>query len=120
MKKKLIDKFLKMRQDSEDMPLGKGPKGQSGRLGIISEQVSNTKLMVEGLSKTTPTQILQSLFEPFPGFKDVNHIVQKQVAFIEFETDELAGTAMNQRNGYTFTEPGTNEPVVLRVTFAKR
>ena len=23
-------------------------------------------------------------------------------------------------NGYTFTEPGTNEPVVLRVTFAKR
>ncbi len=113
----MIDKLLKMRQDSEDMPLG---KGKTGRLGIIGEQVSNTKLMVEGLTKTTPTQILQSLFDSYPGFKDVNHIVQKQVAFIEFETDDMAAYAMGQRNGYTFVEPGTGEHVTLKVTFAKR
>jgi hypothetical protein len=34
-KKKLIDKLLKMRQDSEDMPLGK--RGGSSRMGIINE-----------------------------------------------------------------------------------
>jgi hypothetical protein len=45
---------MKLRQDSEEMPLGKA-KGPGGRMGIISEQISNTKLMVEGLTKTTPT-----------------------------------------------------------------
>jgi len=111
----MIDKLLKMRQDSEDMPLGKGK-----RMGLVGEQIANTKLMVEGLTKTTPTQILQSLFESYPGFKDVNHIVQKQVAFIEFDTDDMAGHAMSLRNGYTFVEPGTGEHVTLKVTFAKR
>jgi hypothetical protein len=55
-------------------------------------------LLVEGLGKATPTQMLQNLFENFPGFKDVNHVVQKQLAFIEFETDDYAGSAMIQLN----------------------
>jgi hypothetical protein len=63
---------------------------------------------------------LQSLFEPFPGFKDVNHIVQKQVAFIEFDTDHMAGVAMTQRDGYTFTDPSSGEQVTLKISFAKR
>lgn len=75
--------------------------------------------MVEGLSKVTPTQTLQSLFEHYPGFKDVNHIVQKQVAFIEFETDDMAAAAMRSLNGYSFKE-ANGETSTLRVTFAKR
>ena len=74
LKKKLIDKLLKMRRDNEDNPLGR--KGAAGK-GAFGEQQSNSKLVVEGLSKNTPIQLLQNLFEGQPGFKDVNHIVQK-------------------------------------------
>lgn len=98
-KKKLIDKLLKMRQDNNDNPLGrKGGKG-------LGDLQTNTKLLVEGLTQNTPTQTLQNLFETYPGFKDVNHVVKKQVAFIEFETDEMAGAAMNALNNYTFKDP---------------
>jgi len=72
-KKKLIDKLMKLRVDN-DNALG----GAARRTGMaFGEQQSNTKLLVEGLNKTTPTQILQNLFEGYPGFKDVNHIVPK-------------------------------------------
>lgn len=47
-KKRLIDKLMKMRQDSEDMPVFKRSR----------ETLANTKLMVEGLAKGTPTQTL--------------------------------------------------------------
>lgn len=62
-----------MRQDSDDLPLGK--RGGSLRMGIINEQVSNSKLMVDGLTQGTSTQMLQSLFEGYPGYKDINHVV---------------------------------------------
>ncbi len=76
--------------------------------------------MVEGLSKTTPTQILQSLFESYPGFKDVNHIIQKQVAFIEFESEEFAGAAMMALNGYTFKDPSTGDSIQLKIQYMRR
>lgn len=75
--------------------------------------------MVEGLSKITQTNLLQNLFERYPGFKDVNHIVPKQVAFIEFETDDFATSAMMAMNGYSFKE-SDGETTTLRVTYAKR
>ena len=109
MKKKLIDKLLKMRQDNEDNPLGR--KLGKGGLGELQ---TNTKLLVEGLTQNTPTQLLQSLFEAYPGFKDVNHIINKQLAFIEFETDEMAGPAMNVLNNYMFKDPQNAEQVTLR------
>lgn len=45
MKKKLIDKLLKMRQDNEDNPLGR----KIGK-GGFGEMQTNTKLLVEGLT----------------------------------------------------------------------
>ena len=93
-----------------------GAKGKSLPFGEVQ---TNTKLLVEGLSKTTPTQILQNLFEGYPGFKDVNHIIQKQVAFIEFETDDLAGAAMMALNNYSFKETN-GEQVTLRISYMKR
>jgi RNA recognition motif. (a.k.a. RRM, RBD, or RNP domain) len=117
-KKKLIDKLLKMRQDNEDNPMfSKG--GAKGKAVPFGEVQTNTKLLVEGLTKNTPTQILQNLFESYPGFKDVNHIIPKNVAFIEFETDDLAGAAMMALNNYTFKEPN-GEQVTLRISYMKR
>ena len=113
-KKKLIDKLMKLRVDN-DNALG----GAARRTGF-GEQQSNTKLLVEGLTKTTPTQILQNLFESYPGFKDVNHIIQKQVAFIEFESEEFAGAAMMALNGYSFKDPSSGDQVQLRIQYMRR
>ena len=60
--------------------------------------------MVEGLTPNTNTALITHLFEVLPGFKDVNHIVQKQVAFIDFESDDFAGAALQKLNGYTVTD----------------
>jgi RNA recognition motif-containing protein len=90
-----------MRRDNEDNPLGR--KGAAGKVGF-GEQQSDTKLFVEGLTKNTSIQILQNLFENQPGFKDINHVVQREVAFIEFETEDMAGAAMSSLNNYTFKE----------------
>ena len=60
------------------------------------------------------------MFETYPGFKDVNHVVKKQVAFIEFETDEMAGAAMNALNNYTFKEPQTGDQVTLKISYMKK
>jgi hypothetical protein len=46
-------------------------------------------------------------------------VLQKQVAFIEFETDDMAGAAMSVLNGYTFREP-SGEEVTLRVTYMRK
>ena len=105
-----------MRRDNEDNPMGR--KGGASKAGF-GEQQSNTKLLVEGLSKNTPIQLLQNLFESQPGFKDVNHIVQKQLAFIEFETEDMAGAAMNALNNYTFKEQ-SGEQVTLRISYMKK
>lgn len=70
----MIDKLMKMRQDSEDIPAFK-KAAMKERMGeAYMEEVANSKLMVEGLSKDTPTFMLQNLFESYVGFKDVNHI----------------------------------------------
>jgi U2 small nuclear ribonucleoprotein B'' len=59
------------------------------------------------------------LFENYPGFKDVNHVVQKNVAFIEFDSDEYAGGAMARLNGFSFQD-SNGEKVTLKISFAKR
>lgn len=47
--------MMKMRQDSEDQPLFKKGKAE----GLFGEVVSNSKLMVEGLTQNTQTAFLQ-------------------------------------------------------------
>lgn len=91
-------------------------------MGIIGDQISNSKLMVEGLTPTTNTAFITHLFDVLPGFKDVNHIVQKQVAFIDFDTDDYAGAALQKLNGFTVTDFASDRPeqITLKISFAKR
>ena len=80
---------------------------------------SNSVLFIEGLTKATPTQSLNKRFSNFPGFKEVRHVVEKQVAFVEFENDDQAGFAMAQQGG-AILQDSDGQDVLLRVTFAKR
>ncbi len=63
--------------------------------------------------------MLQSLFEGYPGYKDINHVVQKCVAFIDFDSDDFAGAAMARLNGFSFQDQA-GERVTLRISFAKK
>lgn len=76
-------------------------------------------MFVEGLSKVTRQSKLVELFSGFLGFKEVRHIAEKQVAFIEFENDNYAAMSLQEMNGHSFKE-GNGETTVLRISFAKR
>ena len=110
-KKKLIDKFLRMRQDTEEMQVFKKKAG-----GV--EEANNT-LFIEGLAKVTKTEVLNELFSGKPGFKEVRHVVEKMVAFVEFENEEHAGLAMMALQGFAIKE-NNGENTTLRISFAKR
>ena len=78
-----------MRHDNEEMmSFKKSMKGTS-----LGEE-SNSTLFIEGLSKVTPTALLNDLFVNLPGFKEVRHINEKQVAFVEFESEDLSAGAL--------------------------
>lgn len=49
----------------------------------------------------------------------MNHIVAKQVAFIEFETEDAAGGAMAMLQGYAFKE-ADGETTALKIAYAKK
>ena len=110
----MIDKLLKLRQDTEEMMMHKKPMLRPG----VGEE-ANHILFVEGLSNTTSHSKLISLFANFAGFKEVRHVPEKRVAFIEFDMDMQAATALQEMNGHSFREDN-GETTTLRITFAKR
>ena len=104
-----------MRASTEEMQNLK--KSIGGGFGGDSE--SNNTLFIEGLSKVTQTSYLNELFMNMQGFKEVRHVVEKQVAFVEFEDDGQAASAMQKLNGFAVKEQN-GENTVLRISFAKR
>ena len=90
-----------------------------GGSGMHGDMETNNILYVEGLSKVTQTPVLNEWFSRFLGFKEVRHIPEKQVAFIEFENDDEAGMAMQASLGHKIME-NNGESTTLRITFSKR
>ena len=114
-KKKIIDKFLKLREATEEMMSFR--KLAPG--GLDAE--ANSTLFVEGLSKRTSTALLNELFSQavVSGFKEVRHIVEKEVAFVEYEDEHTASMAMQALQGYNIKE-SSGETTVLSISYAKR
>ena len=110
-KRKLIDKFLKLRQENDAMM---DIKARAGGGAMLDSSEANNTLFVEGITKQTPTAALNDLFSSFPGFKEVRHITEKMVAFIEFEGEYQAGVALRERQGAMV------EGSQIRVSYAKR
>ena len=120
-KKKIIDKFLKMRSDNEEMLSSKIQSTSKPGGFQIDGQESNNLLFIEGLSKRTSTALLNEIFSQavVSGFKEVRHIVEKEVAFVEYEDDHTAAIAMNALQGYQLKE-SNGETTILSISFAKR
>jgi hypothetical protein len=115
-KKKMIDKLLKLRQDTDEMMMNRRVARPGG---VGGDQETNNILFVEGLSRVTSHNKLISVFSGFAGFKEVRHIPEKQVAFIEFDNDMQAAQALQEMNGHSFKE-NNGETTNLRISFAKR
>jgi hypothetical protein len=73
-----------MRQDTEEL-INAAKKSQG--LGVLESEANNV-LFVEGLSRVTQTNVLNNLFQTYPGFREIRHIAEKNVAFVEFDNED--------------------------------
>ncbi len=114
-KRKIIDKFLKLREATEEMMSFR--KLAPGSL----DAEANSTLFIEGLSKRTSTALLNEIFSQavVSGFKEVRHVAEKEVAFVEYEDEQTAAMAMQALQGYNIKE-SSGETCVLMISYAKR
>ena len=63
--------------------------------------------------------MLNDIFSTYPGFREVRHIPERQVSFVEYDADDHAGMALQALNGYSNKE-NNGETTILRISFAKR
>jgi len=82
----------------------------------IVYEIPNNILFIQNLPSDATTQSLSSLFQQYPGFKEVRLVPgKKDIAFIEYETEQQAGIAKQALNGYQMSESNA-----IKVTFAKK
>ncbi len=61
--------------------------------------IPNNILFCENLPQNIGIEILNSLFQQYPGFREVRLIPIKNVAFIEYEEEYQAGLALSGKFG---------------------
>jgi len=82
----------------------------------IVYEVPNNILFIQNLPSDVTKQSVSLLFQQYPGFKEVRLVPgKKDLAFIEYETEQQAGIAKQALNGYQMSE--TN---AIKVSFAKK
>ena len=90
-------------------------KGQRIELPINGLHASNTILVLDSLSPDVGSDLLQSLFELYPGFRELRMIPGKLVAFVEYGTSQQASNALVGLSGYKLTPA-----FQIHVSYAKR
>ena len=84
-KKKLIEKFMRLRKERDEFLASR--KQANPGLTDDGNIETNNILFLEGLNRITKTWGLQDLYKNFKGYKEVRHVVDKCVAFVEFDSD---------------------------------
>ena len=69
------------------------------------EVTVNNILKATELSKDVTSEMLQVLFKQYPGYIRAQMVAEKSWAFIEFDTEEQATTALKGLSGFTLS-PG--------------
>lgn len=73
-------------------------------------------LFIENLPDATTVNMLEILFQQFPGFQEARLVPGKAgIAFIEFENDIQAGVALAGLQGFKITQQHT-----LFIVYAKK
>ncbi|ORX50407.1 hypothetical protein BCR36DRAFT_583535 [Piromyces finnis] len=82
----------------------------------IVYEIPNNILFIQNLPEDVTKQSVSSLFQQYPGFKEVRLVPgKKDLAFIEYETEQQAGIAKQILNGYQMSESNA-----IKVSFAKK
>ena len=56
------------------------------------------------------------MFGNYPGYRETRYIPDKQVAFVEFDTDHEATQALNEMNNFTIEE----FEITMKVSYAAK
>ena len=75
----------------------------------------NNILFVENLTQEVTESVLKTVFSKYNGFREVRLFSGKGIAFIEYDTDINAGTALIGLNNMALTNDCT-----LQISFAKK
>jgi len=94
--------------------------GQSGGMGMpgpfTGANLPNNILFVQSLPEECTPLMLSMLFQQFPGFREARLVPGKPgIAFVEFETDMMAGVAMNALNNFKITQQN-----LMQISYAKK
>jgi RNA recognition motif-containing protein len=91
------------------------PAAQPAAVPIVYE-IPNNILFIQNLPEDVTKQSVSQLFQQYPGFKEVRLVPgKKDLAFIEYETEQQAGIAKQSLNGYLMSESNP-----IKVSFAKK
>lgn len=93
----------------------KGDKGALKSKDTIPV-LPNKILFLQNLLTETSESMLAMLFKAYPGFKEVRMVPGKSdIAFVEYENETQAMTAMEQLNNFKLTP---TQP--MKITYAKK
>nr|XP_043636534.1 U2 small nuclear ribonucleoprotein B'' [Erigeron canadensis] len=89
---------------------------QNGRSNTREAMPPNNILFVQNLPNNTTEDMLQILFNQFPGFKEVRMINAKPgIAFVEFDDDNQSSTAMQSLQDFKITPQ-----ISMAISYAKK
>lgn len=93
-----------------------GSSGGSGGGGGSGQDLPNKILFLVNLPEDTDQAMLQMLFQPFSGFKEVRLVPgRSDIAFVEFETEQHSHLAKEALQGFKI---GPNH--AIKISYAKK
>ena len=94
---------------------GYAPFGPPAGFGGAPQEVAHKILFVQGLPEDVEQSALCTMFQQFPGFREVRLVAARPgIAFVEFEAEPQAGAALLGLQGFKVGD----RP--MAISFAKR
>lgn len=95
---------------------GGGMAGPGMGAVAAANMLPNKILFLENLPVQAKEEMLQTLFQQYPGYSEVRMVPARPgIAFVEFENDMQAATALQGLQGFKLSDENS-----MKVTFAKR
>jgi RNA recognition motif-containing protein len=110
-----LDEYLENRRKSQAMNLQKQKEPARFETKDKDLALPNNTLFVEDLTTDITENLLKTIFGKYNGFKEVRLFSGKGMAFVEYDTELNAGSALLGLNNMNLTED-----CVLHISFAKK
>lgn len=135
MKRKLIDKVVRLRMQHQQNQASGADAVASGRAGTQNSAFERSIaggmgqpevykiLFIEKMPKNVKQETLEDIFGDYNGFVEVRLIAEKGYAFVEYISDDYASYALQDVKAagtLKFEDPDTGLKVDVRINFSKR